>query len=109
MKKLLSVLALTFVVVFAFSACNMLPGAPSEKEDVITVEDGYLVVNGVKTDYQVKTDDVIEVVDGYVTVNGVKTDIYVPDCNHSWTTVTTNPTCTAGGYDTKPAHFAARA
>ena len=79
----------------------MLPGAPSEKEDVITVEDGYLVVNGVKTDYQVKTDDVIEVVDGYVTVNGVKTDIYVPDCNHSWTTVTTNPTCTAGGYDTK--------
>ena len=74
MKKLLSVLALTFVVVFAFSACNMLPGAPSEKEAVITVEDGYLVVNGVKTDYQVKTDDVIEVEDGYVVVNGNKTE-----------------------------------
>ena len=101
MKKFLSMLALTFVVVFAFSACNMLPGVPSEKEDVITVEDSYLVVNGVKTDYQVKTDDVIEVVDGYVYVNGVKTDIYVPDCNHSWTTVITMPTCTAGGYDTK--------
>ena len=125
MKKFLILLALTFAVAFAFSACNMLPGAPSEKEDVITVEDGYLVVNGVKTDYQVKTDDVIEVVDGYVVVNGVKTqykvdtpdvieviggyvyvngvktDIYVPDCNHTWTTTTTAPTCTAGGYDTK--------
>ena len=155
MKKLLSVLALTFVVVFAFSACNMLPGAPSG-EDVITVEDGYLVVNGVKTDYQVKTDDVIEVIDGYVYVNGVKTehkvhtepvvevidgyvavngvktqyqvktndvievidgyvyvngvktDICVADCSHSWTTVTTNPTCTAGGYDTKTCSLCGR-
>ena len=101
MKKFLSVLALTFIVVFAFSACNMPPEAPSEKEDVITVEDGYLVVNGVKTQYKVDTPDVIEVIDGYVYVNGVKTDIYVPSCNHSWTTVTTKPTCKEGGYDTK--------
>ena len=73
---------------------------PDKKDDVIEVVDGYLVVNGVKTGYQVKTNDVIEIVDGYVVVNGVKTDIYVPSCNHSWTTVTTNPTCAAGGYDT---------
>ena len=70
-------------------------------EPVVEVIDGYVAVNGVKTQYQVKTEDVIEVVDGYVYVNGVKTEIFVPDCNHSWTTVTTKPTCTAGGYDTK--------
>ncbi len=48
-------------------------------EDVIAVEDGYLVVNGEKTKYEVKTEDVIEVVDGYVVVNGVKTEIQVKD------------------------------
>ena len=132
MKKILCMMAIVLAMVCIFTACNFIPGAPTEKEDVVTVEDGYLVVNGVKTeykvddgkepevkedvisvengylvvngnktDYQVKTDDVIEVIDGYVVVNGVKTDIYVPDCNHSWTTVTTNPTCSAGGYDTK--------
>ena len=74
MKKLLSMLALMLAIVCMFTACNLLPGAPSEKEDVITVEDGYLVVNGVKTDYQIKTDDVVEVVDGYVVVNGNKTE-----------------------------------
>ena len=42
--------------------------------DVITVEDGYLVVNGVKTEYRVDTEDVITVEDGYVVVNGVKTE-----------------------------------
>lgn len=70
-------------------------------DDVITVVDGYLVVNGKKTEFKVDTPDVIEIIDGYVVVNGVKTDIFVPSCNHSWTTVTTAPTCTAGGYDTK--------
>ena len=135
MKKLLCLLIFVVMLVGVLAACDngVIPGPDNggnnentaQKEDVITVEDGYLVVNGVKTDYQVKTEDVIEVVDGYVTVNGVKTehkvdtpdvievidgyvyvngvktDIYVPDCNHSWTTVTTMPTCTAGGYDTK--------
>ena len=75
--------------------------------DVITVEDGYLVVNGVKTEYKIDDgkepevkEDVIEVIDGYLVVNGVKTEYKVSDCNHVWETVTTNPTCTAGGYDT---------
>ena len=78
-----------------------------DNEAIITVEDGYLVVNGVKTEYKVDDgkepevkEDVIEVIDGYVVVNGVKTDIFVPNCNHSWTTVTTAPTCKEGGYDT---------
>ena len=34
-----------------------------EKPDEISVSsDGYLVVNGVKTDYQIKTDDIVEIV-----------------------------------------------
>ena len=41
------------------------------KEDVISVEDGYLVVNGVKTEYRVEL-----------------------TCNHDWQTATTPPTCT---------------
>ena len=149
MRKLLSTLVLVLAIICIFTACDLLPNIPNRKEDAITIEGGYLVVNGVKTDYQIKTDDVVEIVDGYVVVNGVKTehkvhtepvvevidgyvtvngvktqyqvktediievidgyvyvngvktDIYVPDCNHSWTTVTTMPTCTAGGYDTK--------
>ena len=71
-----------------------------EAEDVITVEDGYLVVNGVKTEYKVDTEDVITVEDGYLVVNGVKTEYKVSECEHIWETVTTAPTCTAGGYDT---------
>ena len=100
MKKLLSMLALILAVVCIFTSCNSLPGTPTDKEDIITIEDGYLVVNGKKTEYKVDTPDVIEIIDGYVVVNGVKTDIFVPTCNHSWTTVTTAPTCTADGYDT---------
>ena len=42
--------------------------------DIITVEDGYLVVNGVKTEHKVYSDPVISVIDGYVAVNGVKTE-----------------------------------
>ncbi len=110
-------------------------------EPTITVEDGYLVVNGVKTEHKVHTEPTITVEDGYLVVNGVKTEYEVknkshsfgdwqlynegendcekkryyrtcPDCStiewkegkyedHSWRTVTTQPTCQAGGYDTK--------
>ena len=149
MKRVLGLLVMAVAVMLMFTACGLIHGAPDVKEDVITIEDGYLVVNGVKTEhrvysepvvsvvdgylavngikteYKVDADDVIEIVDGYVVVNGVKTehkvdtpdvieiingyvyvngiktDIYVPSCNHSWTTVTTKPTCSAGGYDTK--------
>ena len=75
---------------------------PEVKEDEITIsDDGYLVVNGVKTEYKVHTEPVISVIDGYIAVNGVKTEYLVAtQCNHIWNTVTTEPTCTAGGYDT---------
>ena len=59
------------------------------------------MVNGVKTEYAVKSEDKIEIVDGYVVVNGVKTEYAVDlSCAHEWKTVTTAPTCTKGGYDT---------
>ena len=85
MKRILVAFALMLVVVCIFTACDMIPGQPTEKEDVITAEDGYLVVNGVKTEHKVDTDDVIEVIDGYVVVNGVKTDIKADDgtCDHT--------------------------
>lgn len=70
-------LMIVTMMLMTFASCENLHGTPTEKEDDITVEDGYLVVNGVKTDYQVKIEDVIEVVDGYVVVNGVKTEYEV--------------------------------
>ena len=121
MKKLLFSVLLLLALACTLSAC-VLP----ETEPVITTEDGYLVVNGIKTEYEVNTADeitveggylvvngvktehkiysepVISVIDGYVAVNGVKTQYSVVafGCNHIWETVTTAPTCTAGGYDT---------
>lgn len=43
----------------------------------ITIEDDYLVLNGVKTEYKVHTEPTVTVVDGYVAVNGIKTDYEV--------------------------------
>ena len=145
MKKLISLILLVLAAVCLFTACGLLPG---DSKDVVIIEGGYLVVNGVKTEYkvdsddvieivdgylvvngnktehmiytepvvsvidgyvavngnktehQVKTEDVVEIIDGYVVINGVKTEIFVAECNHSWTRVTTKPTCKEGGYDT---------
>ena len=105
MKKLIFVLAIV-IAIFSLAACDMLPGAtPGESgsenhQDVITVEGGYLVVNGVKTEYKASEEYVVTIEDGYVVVNGVKTDYKLSDCEHIWESVTTAPTCTAGGYDT---------
>ena len=93
MKKLL-ILALILLFACTLTACGR------SKEDVITVEDGYLVVNGSKTEYKVDTADIITVEDGYLVVNGVKTEYKVEaECAHLWNTVTTAPTCTEEGYD----------
>ena len=82
MKKIILTLVLILALACVFTACNQTPGQSTEKDDVIEVIDGYVVVNGVKTD--IKADDgtcdhtpepdVIEVVDGYLIVNGVKTE-----------------------------------
>ena len=139
MKKLLCILALMLTVVCSLASCEMLGMA---KPTVGVSDDGYVVVNGAKTEYKVDTADEITVsADGYVVVNGVKTEYQVkknthsfgnwklynreetdceyklyyrtcPDCSaiewkegkyddHDFTTVTTTPTCQAGGYDTK--------
>ena len=166
MKKLFGLIILTTALVCLLAACDlsMLPNT-QPKEDVITVVDGYLVVNGVMTEYKVDTvdeitvvngylvvngviteykvdsKDVITIEDGYLVVNGVKTEyeiknknhtfgewkLYNPDAtdcenklyyrtcsdcgtiewrdgkyeDHRFNTVTTKPTCQAGGYDTK--------
>lgn len=68
MKKIL----LLILFLLLLSACT--------PKDIITVdENGYLIVNGVKTEYLVDSDeDVITVDDeGYLVVNGIKTDYYV--------------------------------
>ena len=94
MKKLLCVAILAVLVVFALASCGgneisvsddgylIVNGEKTEhkieSDPVITVEDGYLVVNGVKTEHKVKTDDNVTVSsDGYVIVNGVKTKYQV--------------------------------
>ena len=99
MKKLIFALVIALAI-FSLASCGNSSGNNNEKEDVITIEDGYLVVNGVKTEYKVESEDVITVEDGYLVVNGVKTEYKVSECEHIWETVTTAPTCTAGGYDT---------
>ena len=61
MKKivtLLLALSMIIAVSFALSSCDMVnQNSPDTKEDIITVEDGYLVVNGVKTEYKVLIED----------------------------------------------------
>ena len=94
MKKLLCVAILAVLVVFALASCGgneisvsddgylIVNGEKTEhkieSDPVITVEGGYLVVNGVKTEHKVETDDNVTVgSDGYVIVNGVKTEYQV--------------------------------
>ena len=100
MKKVFVVTIALLSLIFIFTSCDMLPlPQPQEKEDVITVDnDGYLVVNGVKTEYKVddsKTPEIKEDVitvdkDGYVVVNGVKTEYNV----NSGDNVPNESTCT---------------
>ena len=57
----------------------------AETPDEISVSsDGYLVVNGVKTEHKIHTEPVISVIDGYVAVNGVKTEYEIKNKNHSF-------------------------
>ncbi len=93
-KKLLSMIALMLVIVCTLSSCQLAFSVsedgylivngektgyevdlPTEKEDDITVsDDGYLVVNGVETGYKVDKKAVVTVdKNGYVVVDGVKT------------------------------------
>ena len=53
-------------------------------EPTVTVIDGYVAVNGQKTEYSVSTDAVITVDGGYIVVNGVKTDYKVEKNDHAF-------------------------
>ena len=73
MKKLLLSVLLLLALACTLSACEL----PQASEPVITVEDGYVTVNGVKTEHKVHTDPSITIMDGFVAVNGVKTQYEV--------------------------------
>ena len=73
MKKLLSVLALMLALVLTLSSCDLLQSDTS----VDVNDEGYVVVNGIPTQYKVDDgkapegkEDVVTVVDGYIVVNG---------------------------------------
>jgi hypothetical protein len=91
MKKLLCCITLIFALICLLASCSnddpditvnedgyvVVNGVKTEylveKADAISAEDGYLFVNGVKTTYKLYTEPVISVVDGYIAVNGIKT------------------------------------
>ena len=82
-------------------------GKDKETADEISVdEDGYVVVNGVKTEHRVDKEDKITVnPDGYVVVNGVVTEYMTTVCQHIFDTETVGATCNEGGYDVKTCKF----
>lgn len=104
MKKILCVCFLLLMFAISLSACDnqtieptitvsedgyvIVNGVKTEHkvhtEPTITVVDGYVAVNGVKTEYEVNTADIITIEDGYLVVNGVKTEHEVKNKNHSF-------------------------
>lgn len=123
MKKTALVLLLLFTIVFSLSACNFqLPEFEVPEFELpgldVMVEDGCIVINGIKTDYQVDIGEVnspedndtpsdpedeeyiITIEDGYIVINGIKTEYKVDtSCKHQGTATRIDPTCTEGGYD----------
>ena len=87
MKKIYMFITWVILLSILLTSCGNMAG--HHKDDIITVEDGYLVVNGNKTEYKiddekpnmpdesVKEDDIITVEDGYLVVNGNKTEYKV--------------------------------
>lgn len=138
MKRLYCICFLLLTIVTLLSACGS--GETADPEVTVS-EDGYVIINGTKTEYRVYTEPVISIIDGYVAINGIKTEYEVKNKNHSYgewrlynteesncerklyyrtcsdcsviewkegkyedhsfSTVTTEATCKAGGYDTK--------
>ena len=70
MKRLLCIIVLMFALVCMLTSCN-------DNEPTVSVNDnGFVIVNGTKTEYKIHTTDEISVnADGYVVVNGVTTEI----------------------------------
>ncbi len=80
MKKLLCIIAFALVLSLTLVLASCGEDAPT----IEISEDGYVVVNGVKTEYKVDKEDVITIEDGFVVVNGVKTEHEVKNKNHSF-------------------------
>ena len=75
MKKVLLVVFLILLFMCILTSCNS--DEPTQPTISIS-DDGYVVVNGIKTEYEVNKPDEITISDdGYVIVNGVKTEILV--------------------------------
>ena len=106
-----------FVGLVLLACALMFTVCDGNTEPTITIEDGYIVINGVKTEHEVKNKN--HSFGDWKLYNEDETNcekkLYYrtcPDCStiewkegkyedHSWITVTTQPTCQAGGYDTK--------
>lgn len=106
MKRLLCCITLTLALICVLASCSnddpnitvnedgyvVVNGVQTEylveKADDISVEGEYLVVNGVKTIYKLYTEPVISVIDGYIAVNGTKTKYMVNQevegCTHNF-------------------------
>ena len=73
MKKILTLALLVLAMVFVLASCDKT--GTSTPVDVTVNNDGYVVINGVKTEHKVHTKDEITVDDdGYLVVNGNKTE-----------------------------------
>ena len=97
------IIALTVALILSLGSKKPDGGSGNSQNNTaptVTVdENGFVIVNGTKTEHKVYTEPVISEIDGYVAINGEKTK-YPVFCYHEWETVTTEPTCKAGGFDT---------
>ena len=68
MKKILIAALLILAIACMLSACKF-----PDPNTIVTIEGGYLVVNGDKTEYESRNTSDVTIVDGYLYVNGEKT------------------------------------
>ena len=70
--------------ILMLTACNSDGAEHDPTSPKITVKDGYLVVNGVKTKHKAFVEPVVSVIDGYLAINGVKTEYKVANEDHNF-------------------------
>ncbi|MBR5439218.1 MAG: hypothetical protein IKV61_03255 [Clostridia bacterium] len=69
MKKITTCIFLILLMLFSLVACT----SDSLNEPTVTVDsNGYVVINGIKTEYKVEQEPEIAIIDGYIAINGVK-------------------------------------
>jgi hypothetical protein len=82
MRKLITLTLLILSLILVFASCDKI--TQDDGVILVTVEDGYLAINGVKTEHKVESsekeepkEDAVTVEDGYLVVNGKKTEYKV--------------------------------